>query len=89
MSELQLSNRSSKARDLVHALARRTGQPINRLVEQALERYDRELRENPQPPGAMRCGNLWPRVDARCLLAPPLPTTISMTKTACRYDCHR
>ncbi|MET3615845.1 hypothetical protein ABID16_004192 [Rhizobium aquaticum] len=44
MSEPQLSIRSSKARDLAHALARRTGQPINRLVEQALERYDIELR---------------------------------------------
>jgi len=47
MSEPQLSIRSSKARDLAHALARRTGQPINRLVEQALERYDQELREKP------------------------------------------
>jgi len=47
MSEPQLSIRSSKARDLAHALARRTGQPINRLVEQALERYAQELREKP------------------------------------------
>lgn len=45
MSEPQLSIRSTKARDLAHDLARRTGQPINRLVEQALERYDRELRQ--------------------------------------------
>lgn len=45
MSESQLSIRSTKAKDLAHALARRTGQPINRLVEQALERYDQELRE--------------------------------------------
>ncbi|ASP93338.1 transcription factor [Sinorhizobium meliloti] len=45
MSEPQLSVRSSKARDLAHALARRTGQPINRLVEQALEHYDLELRQ--------------------------------------------
>ena len=44
MSEPQLCIRSSKARDLAHALARRTGQPINKLVEQALERYDIELR---------------------------------------------
>ena len=44
MSEPQLSIRSSKARDLAHALSRRTGQPINRLVELALERYDQELR---------------------------------------------
>lgn len=43
MSEPQLSIRSSKARDLAHALSRRTGQPINRLVELALERYEREL----------------------------------------------
>jgi hypothetical protein len=43
MSEPQLSVRSTKARDLAHDLARRTGQPINRLVEQALERYDQEL----------------------------------------------
>ncbi|MFC0244034.1 type II toxin-antitoxin system VapB family antitoxin [Falsochrobactrum ovis] len=45
MSEPQLSVRSSKARDLAHALAKRTGQPINRLVERALERYDQELRQ--------------------------------------------
>lgn len=45
MSEPQLSIRSTKARDLAHALARRTGQPINRLVELALERYDMELRQ--------------------------------------------
>lgn len=45
MSEPQLSVRSTKARDLAHALARRTGQPINKLVEIALERYDRELRD--------------------------------------------
>jgi hypothetical protein len=37
MSEPQLSIRSSKARDLAHALSRRTGQPINRLVELALD----------------------------------------------------
>lgn len=45
MSEPQLSIRSGKARDLAHALARRTGQPINRLVELALERYDQQLRQ--------------------------------------------
>ena len=45
MAEPQLSIRSTKARDLAHALARRTGQPINKLVEQALERYDREVRD--------------------------------------------
>lgn len=45
MSEAQLSIRSSKARDLAHALSRRTGQPINRLVELALERYEQELLE--------------------------------------------
>lgn len=45
MSEPQLSVRSTKARDLAHALARRTGQPINKLVERALERYDLELRQ--------------------------------------------
>ncbi len=44
MSEPQLSIRSAKARDLAHELARRTGQPINNLVEQALEHYDLELR---------------------------------------------
>ncbi|MFS2154817.1 type II toxin-antitoxin system VapB family antitoxin [Rhizobium sp. Rhizsp42] len=46
MSEPQLSVRSSKARDLAHALSSRTGQPINRLVELALERYDQALRED-------------------------------------------
>lgn len=45
MSEPQLSIRSAKARDLAHALARRTGQPLNRLVERALEHYDIELRQ--------------------------------------------
>ena len=48
MTEPQLSIRSGKARDLAHALARRTGQPINRLVELALEHYEQELRQNPQ-----------------------------------------
>ncbi|QEE43468.1 transcription factor (plasmid) [Rhizobium sp. WL3] len=45
MSEPQLSIRSSKARDLANALSRRTGQPLNQLVEIALERYEQELRE--------------------------------------------
>lgn len=45
MSEPQLSVRSGKARDLAHALARRTGQPINRLVELALERYEKDLHQ--------------------------------------------
>ncbi|THV12727.1 type II toxin-antitoxin system VapB family antitoxin [Rhizobium rhizophilum] len=45
MTEPQLSIRSSKARALAYALSRRTGQPINRLVELALERYEQELRE--------------------------------------------
>ncbi|MDH7785653.1 antitoxin VapB [Ochrobactrum sp. 19YEA23] len=45
MSEPQLSVRSSKARDLAHAMAKRTGQPINKLVERALERYDQELQQ--------------------------------------------
>jgi antitoxin VapB len=45
MSEPQLSIRSAKARDLAHALARRTGLPMNKLVEQALERLDSELRQ--------------------------------------------
>ena len=45
MSEPQLSVRSTKARELAHALARRTGQPINKLDERALERYDLELRQ--------------------------------------------
>jgi len=41
MSEPQLSVRSSQARDLAHDLAKRTGQPINKLVERA--RCDQEL----------------------------------------------
>jgi hypothetical protein len=44
MSEPQLSIRSAKAKELAHALARRTGLPMNKLVEQALEHYDSELR---------------------------------------------
>lgn len=45
MSEPQLSIRSAKAKELAHALARRTGMPMNKLVEQALEHYDSELRQ--------------------------------------------
>jgi antitoxin VapB len=44
MPEPQLSIRSSKARALAQSLARRTGLSMNRLVEQALERFDSELR---------------------------------------------
>lgn len=52
MSEPQLSVRSARARDLAHALARRTGQPINKLVELALEHYERDLQEKTaQTPG--------------------------------------
>lgn len=47
MSEPQLSVRSAKAKELAHALAHRTGMPVNRLVEQALDHYDRELRRHP------------------------------------------
>ena len=47
MSEPQLSVRSAKARDLAHALAKRTGLPINKLVEQALEHFELELRQSP------------------------------------------
>ena len=49
MSEPQLSVRSARARDLAHALARRTGQPINKLVELALERYERDLEDKAAP----------------------------------------
>jgi hypothetical protein len=45
MSEPQLSVRSAKAKELAHALARRTGLPMSKLVEQALEHYDNELRQ--------------------------------------------
>ncbi|OCP18234.1 MULTISPECIES: type II toxin-antitoxin system VapB family antitoxin [unclassified Ensifer] len=45
MSEPQLSIRSAKAKELAHALARRTGMPMSKLVERALERYDSELRQ--------------------------------------------
>lgn len=47
MPERSFPFRSGKARALAHALARRTGQPINRLVEIALEHYDQELRQKP------------------------------------------
>ncbi|WP_320200762.1 type II toxin-antitoxin system VapB family antitoxin (plasmid) [Agrobacterium sp. rho-13.3] len=36
-----------QARDLAHALACRTGQPLIRLVELALEHYERELCQKP------------------------------------------
>jgi antitoxin VapB len=45
MSEPQLSIRSARAKELAHALARRTGMPMSKLVERALERYDSELRQ--------------------------------------------
>ncbi|NLS07193.1 type II toxin-antitoxin system VapB family antitoxin [Rhizobium sp. P32RR-XVIII] len=44
MSKPQLSILRAKARDLAHALARRTGMPVNKL-EQALEHHDSELRQ--------------------------------------------
>lgn len=43
MSEPQLSIRSARARELATKLSRRTGLPVTQLVEQALERYDRDL----------------------------------------------
>jgi hypothetical protein len=43
MTEPQLSIRSAKAKSLAHALARRTGLSMNRLVETALERYEKDL----------------------------------------------
>jgi hypothetical protein len=43
MTEPQLSIRSAKAKALAHALARRTGLSMNRLVETALERYEKDL----------------------------------------------
>lgn len=46
MSEPQLSIRSARAKELAHALARRTGLPMSKLVERALERYDSELRQS-------------------------------------------
>lgn len=45
MTEPQLSVRSAKAKELAHALARRTGMPMSKLVEQALERYEQDLRQ--------------------------------------------
>ena len=47
MSEPQLSIRSAKAKVLARTLARRTGLTMSKLVEQALEHYDRELRQHP------------------------------------------
>ena len=44
MPEPQLSIRSAKAKAPAQAIARRTGMPMNRLVEQALERLDGDLR---------------------------------------------
>ena len=43
MAEPQLSIRSAKARRLAQDLARRTGLPMNKLVERALQHYDAEL----------------------------------------------
>jgi hypothetical protein len=49
MFETQLCVRSTKARNLVHALANRSSQPVNQLVELALEHYEQELSEHPCP----------------------------------------
>lgn len=46
----QLSIRSAKARALAQSLARRTGLSMNRLVEQALEGLDSELRSSANAP---------------------------------------
>ena len=43
MPEPQLSIRSAKAKTLAHALARRTGLSMNRLVETALEAFEKDL----------------------------------------------
>ena len=43
MAEPQLSIRSAKAKQLAQNLARRTGLPMNKLVERALQHYDAEL----------------------------------------------
>ncbi|MGV2080131.1 MULTISPECIES: hypothetical protein [unclassified Rhizobium] len=45
ISESQLYIRSSEAHDLNHSQSCRTEQPISRLVELALKRYDKALRE--------------------------------------------
>lgn len=71
MSEPQLSVRSARARDLAHDLAKRTGQPINKLVELALEQYERTLRDRKTPaPGDV----LW-RLMAEGRRAVPAGTT--------------
>lgn len=44
MSEPQFSIRSTRARELAQQLSRRTGMSVSALVEEALERYDRDLR---------------------------------------------
>jgi antitoxin VapB len=46
MAEPQLSIRSAKAKRLAQTLARRTGLSMNRLVEQALENLDNDLRSD-------------------------------------------
>lgn len=72
MSEPQLSVRSARARDLAHALARRTGQPINKLVELALEHYERDLQEKTaQTPGDA----LWRSMAEGRRLVPPGTTS--------------
>ena len=48
MPEPQLSDRSAKARDLAHELARREGRSVAEIVERALEAYQR--REAPHEP---------------------------------------
>ena len=78
MSERQLSIRSAKACDLAYALAKRTGQPINRLVELAMERYDIELRsQNKASP-----------LDAVCELAAEGRRTVPPGTTSAHDDLY-
>ena len=86
MSEPQLSIRSAKAKTLAHALARRTGLSMNRLVETALERYEKELVGGGARIRSTPSGSSPPKA------APPPPSprprmTISTTNTACPSDC--
>ena len=64
MSEPQHSIRSAKAKALAQALARRIGMPMNRLVEEALERFDGALRAGAHAHPIDALWDRWPRVGA-------------------------
>jgi hypothetical protein len=84
--EPQLSICSRKPRDLAHGLSGRTGQPINRLVELALERYDQALLEDKIRYPWAPFGTRPLKIGATSCPATRRRWTNSTMKTVCRPD---